>query len=230
MIKAVIFDLDGTIVDFNLDYKAMRAEVMRYLVKQGLPHSTLSVNEGIFNMLEKMEIYMRNNGKKERDITRVRQAVLSIADRYEMDAARTTTLIPGVLEAMRDLRSKGLKMALFTVSGKKHTDYILRSFQLEGFFDAVITREMVASVKPDPVHLEAALKALNVKPREAVVVGDSVRDIQCAQETHAIAVGVTTGFSPPEELTRAGASHLLFSISDLPTLIQQLDDTTLRER
>ena len=219
----MVFDLDGTIVDFNLDYKAVRAEVMRFLTRQGLPSSILSLDESIFKMLKKAEICMRNNGKGEQKIARVREAVLSLADRYELEAAHTTSLLPGVVETLRALREMKLKMALFTINCVKSTSYILRRFRLKGFFDAIITRESVSAVKPDPAHLEAALRALNVRAEEAVVVGDGVGDMRCAQGLNVIAVGVTTGVSSPEELTRAGATYLISSFTDVITLVQQLN-------
>ena len=223
MIKAVVFDLDGTIVDFNLDYKAVRAEVIRLLTKEGLPPSILSLNESIFKMLKKVEICMRNNGKGEREIARVREAVLSLADRYELEAAHTTSLLPGVIETLKALREMKLKTALFTINGEKSTGYILKCFRLKPFFDAIITRESVSAVKPDPAHLEATLRALNVKEEEAMVVGDGVGDMRCAQGLNIIAVGVTTGVSSPEELTRAGATYLISSFTDLITLVQRLN-------
>ncbi|MFQ6080916.1 MAG: HAD family hydrolase [Candidatus Bathyarchaeia archaeon] len=223
MIKAVVFDLDGTIVDFNLDYKAVRAEVIRFLTQQGLPSSILSLNESIFEMLKKGEICMRNNGKGEREIARVREAVLSLADRYELEAAHTTSLLPGVIETLKALREMKLKTALFTINSEKSTGYILECFRLKSFFDAIITRESVSAVKPDPAHLEAALRALNVKAEEAMVVGDGVGDMKCARGLDVIAVGVTTGLSSPEELTRAGATYLISSFTDLITLVRRLN-------
>jgi len=224
MIRTVILDLDGTIVDFNLDYKSVRAEVIQFLTKQGFPSSMFSMKESIFNMLKKAEIYMTNNGSEERDVARVKESVLSVANRHELEAASTTSLMPGVLETLKTLKRMNLKTAIFTVNGKKSTDYILNRFRLKHFFDATITRESASAVKPDPAHLEAALRALNVEPDEAIVAGDSKWDMRCARKLNVTAVGVATGISSPKELMRAGATYLISSLTDIPTLIQQLNN------
>jgi HAD superfamily hydrolase (TIGR01509 family) len=222
-IKAVIFDLDGTIIHFNLNYKAVRAEVIQFLTKQGFPQSIFSMNESVFEMMKKMEIYMKNNGKRKQEIMKTKKAVFSLVSSHELEAARSTRLIPGVLETLKALRKKGLKMALFTLNGEKSVSYILKCFRLESFFDTVITRDFGSAVKPDSAHLEAVLGKLNVKPEEGIVVGDSVWDMMCAHELNVIAIGVVTGISSLQELTRAGATYIASSFTELPTLIQQLN-------
>ncbi len=62
-VEAVIFDLDGTLAHFNLDFKTLRSEVRSYLMRMGVPDSVLNVNESIFDMLTKTEIFVKNNGK-----------------------------------------------------------------------------------------------------------------------------------------------------------------------
>ena len=62
-IEAVIFDLDGTLANFNLDFKTLRSEVRSYLIRIGVPTSVLDVNESIFEMLRKAEIFIKNSGK-----------------------------------------------------------------------------------------------------------------------------------------------------------------------
>lgn len=222
-IQAVIFDLDGTLVEFKLDYKTERAEVKQLLTEQGIPASVLSMNEGMFGALKKVETYMKSIDKKEKEVEKVKKAVLSVADRYELEAARETGLMPGILDALKTLRNMKMKIALFTIDGEKATRYILRRFGISDFFDAVITRDVVSAVKPDPAHLKAALKALNVKPQEAIVVGDSTLDMRCANKLNVLAVGVITGISTPEKLIDAGASYLASSSSEIPALIQQLN-------
>jgi phosphoglycolate phosphatase len=222
--KAVILDIDGTLVNFTLDYKTSRAEVIQYLIKQGFPQSLFSINENIFEMLKKAETYMKNNGEQESKAKTVRKGIFSIADRHEMDAANTHHMLPGVLETLKALKNMGLRMAVFTMNGEKSTNHIVRTFRLKQFFDAIITRESASAVKPDPAHLEAVLSALNIKPEEAIVVGDSALDMKCARELNITGVGISTGISSPKELTHAGASYLISSFTEIPKLIQQLSE------
>ncbi|UCE15693.1 MAG: HAD family hydrolase [Candidatus Bathyarchaeota archaeon] len=223
MIRAIIFDLDGTIVVFNLDYKLVRAEVIQFLTKQGFPSSLFSMKESVFSMLKKVELYLKNKDKGELDVARVKEEVLLVVNRHELEAARTTSLMPGIPEMLKTLKKMKLKTAIFTVNAEKSTNYILNRFRIKRFFDAIVPRDFVSAVKPDPVHLEAALKALNVEPEKAVVVGDSKWDMMCARELNVVAVGVATGISSPKELMRAGATYLASSLTDIPSLIQQLN-------
>jgi phosphoglycolate phosphatase len=223
IIKAVIFDLDGTIASFNIDYMAARAEIIGLLTEQGLPSSLLSLKEGVFDMLKKAKKHMENSGNEENEFLELKKKAISIVERYESEAARKTSLLPNVLKTLKTLREMKLKLAICTTNGEKSTNHILKRFHITHFFEAVITRESVSAVKPDPAHLEAALKALNIRPEEAIVVGDSARDMECAQKLNVLAVGVTTGISSQEALTIAGANYLASSSADIPTLVEQLN-------
>jgi len=220
-IKAVVFDMDGTILNFNLDYKSSRAEVIEFLGNRGFPRSLFSLNESVFDTLKKVEVSIRNSGKNPKQFSKLREAVLAIVDKYETKSASSASLVPGILETLKALKNMKLKLALFTVNSKKTTNYILDTFRLKKTFDTVVTRDSVPTIKPNPVHLEAALKKLKIKPDEALVVGDSVWDMKSAQELHVFAIGVTYGVSTPEELTRAGANCLVSSPTDLITLTQE---------
>jgi len=224
-VKAVVFDLDGTIASFNIDYKAIRADVRDLLLRLGVPASVLSPNESIFEMLKKTEVFMKNNGKPEKKMDEIRQKALAIADKYELDAAKTTTLLPGALETLKDLRKMDLKIGLCTINSKKSTEYILKQFGIAKFFDALTPRDAIKYVKPNPEHLETALHALDVNAQEVVVVGDGVSDMKSARELKAVAVALPTGVSSPKELVTAGANYLITSLTDLPSLIERLNKT-----
>jgi HAD superfamily hydrolase (TIGR01549 family) len=222
-VKAVIFDLDGTLVGFNLDYRALRAEVRGYLLKAGVPASVLSLQENIFEMLKKTEIFVRNSGKSAEEMAVIRSEALGIAEKYELEAAMSTGLLSGAVEALKALKRMGLKIGLCTINSEKSASYILQRFKIAEFFDVTVTRNMVSQVKPHPEHLQVVLKALSVAPEESVVVGDSSVDMQCARELRAIAVGLPTGISTVQQLTSQGANYVITSITDLPVLIEKIN-------
>jgi pyrophosphatase PpaX len=221
-IKAVVFDLDGTIVASNLDYRALRAEIRGYLIKKGVPASVLSLNENIFEMLQKTGVFAKNTGKSAEGMERIRSEALSIAEKYELEAAMDTGLLPGAVETLKILRLMGLKIGLCTIGSEKSASYILKRFKIADLFDVIVTRSMVSQVKPNPEHLEAVLKGLDVVPEESVVVGDSGSDVQCAKELNAIAVGLPTGVSTVKQLMNQGANYIVTSITDLPVLIEKI--------
>jgi phosphoglycolate phosphatase len=220
-VKAVVFDLDGTLASFNLDYKTVRAEVRGYLINVGVPASVLSINESIFEMLKKTEIFFKNSGKSRKLIEHTRDEALAIAEKYELEAAKNTGLLPGVIECLRALKKMGIKMGLFTINSEKSVNYILNRFSLNEFFACVLPRNKVDYVKPHPEHLGAVLKSLNVSAKEVMVVGDSITDMRSAKELKAIAIGLPTGVSTVDQLTSNGANYIITSIVDLPVLVER---------
>jgi HAD superfamily hydrolase (TIGR01549 family) len=222
-IEAVIFDLDGTLAHFNLDYKAMRDEIRVYLMRIGLPSSVLEINERVFEMLNKAEIFLKNNGKSHEAFDNVRTQVLAIAEKYEMEAASTTSLLPGAFETLKALNQMKVKIGLCTISSKKAANYILQRFKISGFFKVIVPRDKVKYVKPNPEQFELALKTLGTIPEATIIVGDSLLDMQSAKEVNAIAVGLPTGFSTTEQLINYGANYIITSLIDLPDLVKKIN-------
>jgi HAD superfamily hydrolase (TIGR01549 family) len=223
-IEAVIFDLDGTLAHFNLDYKALRSEVRSYLMRIGIPASVLDVNESIFEMLKKTEIFVKNSSKSTGAFAEVRTQALTIAEKYEMEAATTTSLLSGAVEMLKDLEKMNLKMGLCTTSSENAVHYILQRFKIASFFKVVVSRDKVKYVKPHTEQFELALKTLGVRAKATLIVGDSVVDMQSAAELKAIAVGLPTGLFTTEQLMNNGANYIITSLTDLPVLIKKLKD------
>ena len=224
MIKAVIFDLDGTLVTFKLDVKACRTKVIHYLTEQGLPRQLFSMKETAFDMLVKTKKHITAQDIGEQKFTEIEKTVFSIVESFELEASKKTELFPGITETLQALKELHLKIGLCTISGEKATEYVLDRFGLKEFFEVIVVREDVPEVKPNPVHLEAVLEALNVGSQEAVLVGDSVKDVACASSLNVLAVGVTTGLSSMEELTGSGAHYVASSANDVLALIPKLNN------
>jgi len=221
-IKAVVFDLDGTVVEFNLDYKRLRSDVITFLNNLGLPSSVFSMSDRMTSIVEKAERLMANTGKSKEEIREMKRKIFSKVDQYEMAAARTTHMFPSVIPTLKLLKERELKMGIFTLNGRRQTEYLLERFHLEKFFDAVVAREDTRKVKPNPEHLEAVLRMLDSQPKETIVVGDSDTDMRCAAQLGAIAVCFANERTPINHLISAGANYIITSFADLLALVSSI--------
>ena len=194
-----------------------------------VPVSVLEVNESIFEMLKKAEIFIKNSSKSAEAFEEIRTQALVIAEKYEMEAAASTSLLTGAVETLKDLQKMNLKMGLCTTSSEKAVNYILQRFKIDGFFKVVVPRDKVKYVKPHTEQFELALKTLSVRPKATMIVGDSVVDMQSATELKAIAVGLTTGLSTTEQLMDNGANYIITSLTDLPVLIKKINKEIKRQ-
>ena len=192
-------------------------------MRKGVPASVLNVNESIFEMLKKAEIFLKNNGKPAEVFDEVRNHALGIAEKFELEAASTTNLQPGAVETLKALKDMNVKMGLCTTSGEKSARYILQRFKIDEFFKIVVPRDKVKYVKPNTEQFELALKNLRARAKVAVIVGDSVVDMESAAELKAVAVGLPTGVSTETQLKDKGANYIITSLTDLPILVKELN-------
>lgn len=149
-VRAVIFDLDGTITQPSLDFDAIRSELG---IAPGTP------------VLEAMAVM---------DPARRAEAA-RVLDRHESAAAASSTLHEGAQEVLAGLRHRGIRIGLLTRNSRQSVDTVLRRHGLR--FDFVRTREDGA-VKPSPEPVLAVCRALGVEPGETLTVGDYLFDIQ----------------------------------------------------
>ena len=225
-IKAVVFDLDGTITEFNLDYKAVRREVCRILAEAGVPKSELSMDESTFALIRRARLILRRNGRTEEGASRtVEKALLTIEER-EIQAAKTTYLLPGVRMTLQKLKDYGISRGLCTVNGEASTKIVLSRFRIADCFNAVVPRDQTLNIKPNKQHLEKVLNLLKVQGKETAVVGDGVSDMKCAKAVQAVAIGLPTGVSTRAELENGGAEYILAKMSELSELVSRINSVT----
>jgi len=222
MIRAVVFDLDGTLIHFDIDDTALKEEVLRALGRLGIPTSSLSPEDTLTTILDKVECYIKASGLGDEFRREAWAEVFRIAERFEAASVNNAKPMPGAADVLAALKERGLKVGLLTLNSSVIAINVLKRFGLGRFFDAMVARDFVEEAKPNPGHLSSLLKELGVEPSEVMVVGDTVFDIRCAKELGAIAVGITTGRSSREELEAAGADFIVNSLSELIPLLSKL--------
>ena len=118
---------------------------------------------------------------------------------------------------LKSIKDIGLKIGLLTNNGKFATNIVLEKHGIAKFFDVIITRDDSQALKPDPTGLRLVLSALNISPKEAVFVGDSIIDAHAAKEVGVTFFGVETGLHNKGELQRENA---VMVFSDLKSLLK----------
>lgn len=207
MVKAILFDMDGTLVDsISCHNKALETVLERLGVK---------VSKKKLKSLLRLpteEIYFQLNVKKKTGINF--QAFNHFKRGLYYDSIRGKKIVfPGVEKMLKRLKKK-YKLAIVSNSSKK-TVVMSMPKNLLSLFDAVITHDDVKRGKPDPESLKKALHRLKVNSMDAVFVGDSHFDVIASNELSINCFGISTGVSSKKELRDNGAWMILERVRDV---------------
>ena len=222
--KVILLDLDGTLVEFCIDYLQARSEALKFLESYALPQDLkFTKNDSIFVMDREIRLFLSGRGKLKTTYKEIHEGLLEILEKYELRAAERTKLLPRVRETLEELKGMGLRLVLFTADGDRSTTITIKRTGIAGFFELLASRGSSVEVKPHPHHITSAMERVSVKAEEAIVVGDSVADIISGKCVGTTTVGVTTGLGSKEELIEIGADYILESVAELPVLIRKIN-------
>jgi len=218
-LKAVIFDLDGTLIDSKIDFRKMKRRNIRLLEASGVEQGLLTEEMLNYDIERRAIEDLRTKGVSEEDIQRIFQKVADIMNEIELEAVEDAQLLDGVAETLEKLKKIGFKIGIITRSCREYANKILKKFELERLIDAVAARDDVSKPKPDPEHPRHLMKILGVKPSEAVLVGDHPMDALCAKN-----IGMRFFLIPKRDTNFKvfeGYSHeILWNIRDILQILE----------
>ena len=191
-IKAVLFDLDGTLIDTIPDLTYGLNQMLKGLDKPPLTTGQVSsmVGRGVIDLMENVFRASR---------LAVRSEAISVyCDIMVRSGSSHSTVFPDVFESLARLRTSGMKVAIVTNKPRSMTEAIVREKDLVGRVDCVVAAGDAATVKPHPEMLWFACDKLGVPRNEAVMVGDSSNDALAAQSAGMPVYLVTTGYNGSE--------------------------------
>ena len=136
----------------------------------------------------------------------------------EMGAADTAEVHPGVPELLETLRERGIRVGIVTRNCRAAVEHILNRNSLS--YDVLLTRDDVEAVKPDPAHLLAALRLLQVEPQRALMVGDHPMDVQAGRAVGTRTAAVLTGYSPAERFAPENPDLVLEQVGELAIYLE----------
>jgi phosphoglycolate phosphatase len=189
-IGAVLFDLDGTLVDSAPD---LAAAANALLAERGLSALQTAeivgmIGDGVGKLVERV-FAARGVANEPIDDAVARFLVL-----YQQDAVTLTRPYPGVREGLSGLHAAGWQLGLCTNKPEKPTRLILDRLGLAGLFGTVITGDSLSARKPDPAPLRLALVQLDIAPARAAMVGDHRNDVLAAEAAGVRAIFARYGY------------------------------------
>lgn len=217
--QAVIFDLDGTLINSLYD---IADSMNMVLVSHGFPthdydQYRLLIGRGLKNLSENAlpELYRNDEtiGKVFEDMIRV----------YGQNVVNKTVLYKGIPELLDFLKFNGYKIAILSNKAHELTTSIAKRILSKWQIDFIMGSKPEIPRKPDPTGAIICSEELEVNPECIIYLGDSGVDMQTACAAGMTAIGVTWGFRSREELIENGAMHII----DTP---EQLKDLILSKR
>ena len=211
-IKAVWFDLDGTLLNTLDDI----ADSANYILERfGYPTHTVDayryfVGQGADNLLRAIV------PESARSLENVDALKKAYTERYDAHSLDKTRPYDGIAEAVKKLRETGLKLAVISNKSDQATKKTVSSTFPEGLFDFLAGARSGVPLKPDPALVRIVLDEFGISPDEAFFVGDTSVDLATAKNARCPSIGVTWGFRPEEA---AGADFVIDDPSELPGLV-----------
>ena len=208
--KALLFDLDGTLIDSVPDLAAAIDVMLPSVGRQtaGVEKVVRWVGNGA-PALVKRALADDDDGDlinfAEDEFNRAYE-VFEFA--YAKRLTHATGLYPGVLDTLAKL--SGFKLALITNKPRRFTVPLLSSLNIEHYFQCVICGDDFEHKKPHPLPLQQALKELKAEASQALMIGDSVSDVKAANAAGVAAVALTYGYNHGAPIEEAEAKAGLY--------------------
>ena len=211
MKKAVIFDLDGTLVNSLPD---ISASMNRALTKAGLPIFTVSeykykVGNGVIKIAE------RSVGER---TDKLDQVLADYMADYAVNCRVNSYAYEGIADAMKTMLARGLAVCVLSNKDQADTENVLAHYFPDVAFSVIRGRVEGVPLKPAPDGALLIARQLSVQPEECWYVGDTSMDMRCGNDAGMETIGVLWGFRPREELVANQARHLAATPAELTAI------------
>ncbi len=217
--EMMLIDVDGTLVDSVPDLAYCVDEMMKQL---DMPlHGEAKVREWVGNGVERLTrraLIGQLNG--EPDEALFEKAYPIFMDLYAENTSKRSMLYPGVAEGLAYLETSGIKLGCVTNKAAQFTVPLLKDLGIHDKFKIVISGDSLAKKKPDPMPLLHGAEFFNVKPENAMMLGDSVSDVKASRAAGFQIVCMSYGYNHGVDIRESNPDAVIDSMAELQGLLE----------
>ena len=217
-VKAVMIDLDGTLLDTVKDLAIAVNLMLDKLRRSPLDEALVRtfVGKGIPNLVKRSLVGALAG---EPDAALFERALPLYLDCYESVNGKYTTLYPGVREGLGALKSAGFPLACVTNKAGRFTLPLLRQMRIDAYFSIVIAGDTLPQKKPDPLPLTHACRHFGIAPREMLMIGDSLNDATAARAAGCPVFCVPYGYNEGADVRELDVDAIVETLFEATKLI-----------
>lgn len=192
--KAVGFDMDGTLMNTQVDYMKMANLIFDEMVRLGVPETEIDRSHGSKFNIDTGVAYLAKNGRMN-ELYEIESRISETARDIEMENADLARPYPGAIQLLKDLRNKGYKVGVLTRGCREYAEHILSMCGVLELLDGLVCRDDFPEkeAKPSPMAMIHLGESLGVEASEIIYVGDHDFDYRTAISSGAGFIGVLSG-------------------------------------
>ncbi|MCG3226575.1 MAG: HAD family hydrolase [Candidatus Heimdallarchaeota archaeon] len=210
----IIFDLDGTLVQSDIDYMGVRDE-MRSILKNLVEEDKFNkIQNTVYTILELVEIIEENDSSGN-----LFRKAWSLVEEYEMRGYEKAFITENAIDTLEKLKSLNYIIVIYTNNSRKLTDYALEKFELKNFFDFVLTRDEIENCKPDPEGLFFIMKKFKHSKESTIFIGDSWVDAETAANAKIDFVYLGKEGAPGTRRKKIIPDYMIENIDEIFTIV-----------
>lgn len=218
-LAALLFDLDGTLVDTAPDLADAANHMLHALGRQTFDEGTVAswIGDGVPRLI-KRALTGERFAEPEADLFAQAQSLYN--EHYEAHIADRGRPYPGVPETLAGLRGDGFRLACVTNKARRFTKPLLAALGLAEYFEVVLSGDDLLRTKPDPLPLIVAAERLGVAREGVALIGDSGNDMRAATAAEIYAIAVSYGYNHGVDLQGLGAHVITDTFSAVRELVR----------
>jgi phosphoglycolate phosphatase len=210
-VEAILFDFEGTLVDFQWKLSEAVEEVLQTLEGMGFMRDRIRSRKYSTLLPEALQMAARLGLPADL----VREKIFAVYDRYDEDALTRWSPRPGVKDFLHEAKNRGIHAGLVSNVGIKCLSRALVKFGLEGIFEVALSRNDVANLKPSPDGINLALERLGARKEKSIYIGDSLDDVHGARNAGLRVIIISEGENLKEEIFKAQPDYVIQGYGEL---------------